>query len=191
MKVGPIGAALFAALTLLCGIQTWRHREPAYLFFGLALRLFGFFMVMGGQHERYLFLVIPLALASLTMVRRERSGHLVALCVLGTVLCLLNMLVGVGGGIASGFANSQLLPLLNLPALGTYVSTNFRSLSETIAFLAACHAPLRGICLPVGWRRAGRAHETIRYPWRHHAFQRTSTAGGIDALAIVSSTWSY
>ena len=45
------------------------------------------------------------------------------------------MFVGVGGGIASGFANSQLLPLLNLSGLGTYISTNFDSLSGTIAFL--------------------------------------------------------
>lgn len=135
VKAGLIGDVLFGAVTVLCGIQIWRHREPIYLFFGSAVQLFGFFMFMGGQHERYLFLFIPLALASLIMVRREQSGHLIVLYVLGTALCFLNMLVGVGGGSASGFANSQLLPLLNLSGLGTYISTNFDSLSGTIAFL--------------------------------------------------------
>jgi len=47
-----VGDALFGAETLLCGIQIWRRREPIMLAFGLAAQLCGFFLFMGGQHER-------------------------------------------------------------------------------------------------------------------------------------------
>ena len=70
---------------------------------------------------------------------------LATLSMLGAALCFLNMLVGVGGAIGSGFVSGQLAPLLNLPALGTVVSTNFDTLSGIIAVLylaAFCNARL-------------------------------------------------
>lgn len=130
IKSGLVGDALFGAVTLLCAIQIWRRREPIILVFGLAVQLFGFFLFMGGQHERYLFLFIPLALASLVLAQREERPHLVALYALGTALCLLNMVVGVGGGV---FGGGEPIPFLTLPSLRAYLSANFAWLSATLA----------------------------------------------------------
>ena len=132
IKSGLVGDALFGAVTLLCGVLIWRHREPLALVFGLAVQLFGFFLFVGGQHERYLFLFIPLALASLIITRPEQRPHLVALYALGTALCFLNMIVGVGGGI---FGNGEPIPFLTLPSLSAYLSANFSWLSNTLAAL--------------------------------------------------------
>jgi len=130
VKSGLVGDALFGAVTLLCAIQIWRRREPGMLVFGLAVQLFGFFLFMGGQHERYLFLFIPLALASIVLARREERPHLAALYLLGTALCFLNMIVGVGGGL---FGGGDPIPFLWLPSFRAYLSANFTWLSATIA----------------------------------------------------------
>ncbi len=130
VKSGLVGDALFGAVTLLCGIQVWRRREPIILVFGLAVQLFGFFQFMGGQHERYLFLFIPLALASLVLARREERPHLAALYALGTALCFLNMVVGVGGGL---FGGGEPIPFLASPSLRAWLSANFVWLSTAIA----------------------------------------------------------
>ena len=130
VKSGLVGDALFGAVTLLCAIQIWRRREPIMLVFGLAVQLFGFFLFMGGQHERYLFLFIPLALASIVLARREERPHLAALYLLGTALCFLNMVVGVGGGL---FGGSEPIPFLALPPLRAWLSANFAWLSATLA----------------------------------------------------------
>jgi len=98
----------------------------------LAVAPFGFFMFVAGQHERYLFLFIPLALASVILARRDQMAELIALYLVGTALCFLNMLVGVGG---SGFAGGQIVPFVSLPALSAYIAANFTPLSETLAFL--------------------------------------------------------
>jgi Glycosyltransferase family 87 len=132
MRSGWIGDALFGLVVLLCCLVVWRRRDPAVFALALAVTLFGFFMFMGGQHERYPLLFIPLALASVILARRDRAYELIALDLAGTALCFLNMLVGVGGGI---FADRQPVPFVSLPALNAYFATNFTPLSETLAFL--------------------------------------------------------
>ncbi|HEU5368112.1 MAG TPA: glycosyltransferase 87 family protein, partial [Ktedonobacterales bacterium] len=134
VKSGTVGAILFSAVTLLCAMQVWRHREPISLSLGLAVQVFGFFFFMGGQHERYLFLFIPLAAASIILAQKGNMSHLIALYVLGTLLCFLNMAIGVGGGFR--FTNYQVIPFLTLPALNTYLLTNFNTLAT---FLACLH----------------------------------------------------
>ena len=132
MKASLVGDLLFGAVTVAVGAQIWRRREPVYLFFGLAVQLFGFFLFMGGQHERYLFLFIPLALAALIVAPRgEARAHLATLYVLGTALCFLNMFVGVGGGIGA----TDPLPFVTIAPLDTYLSANFTSLSSFLAFV--------------------------------------------------------
>lgn len=132
VRSGLIGEALFGAVLLLCGALIWRRRDPALLALALAVALFGFFMFMGGQHERYLFLFIPLTLASVILTRRDQGHELIALYLAGTALCFLNMLVGVGGGL---YADSQPLPFVSSPALNAYLSANFTPLSALLAFL--------------------------------------------------------
>jgi Gpi18-like mannosyltransferase len=133
IKSGTIGIILFGAVSLLCGAQVWRHREPMYLSLGLAVQVFGFFFFMGGQHERYLFLFIPLAAASIILARGSSMSHLLALYVLGTFLCFFNMAVGVGGGFR--FTDYQVIPFLTFPALHAYLLTNFNTLATFLAFL--------------------------------------------------------
>ncbi|MDE3228478.1 MAG: DUF2029 domain-containing protein, partial [Chloroflexota bacterium] len=125
-----VGEALFAILTLIIGIQIWRHPEPAYLFFGLALEMFSFFMVMGAQRQHYLFLFIPLALASLICSERGQSGRLVMIYVSVTALCLLNMVTGVGVRLAGV---SQMIPYLTYQPLTAFVVGNFWALSWGLA----------------------------------------------------------
>jgi hypothetical protein len=132
IKSGTVGTLLFVAVTLVCALQIWRHREPFALCLGLAVQAFGFFLFMGGQHERYLFFFIPLALASLILAPSGSRLHLLALYVLGTVLCHLNMLVGVGGG---SFGSSQPIPFVSLPSLNTYLSANFDAVGQFLALL--------------------------------------------------------
>jgi 4-amino-4-deoxy-L-arabinose transferase-like glycosyltransferase len=132
MRSGLVGETLFGAVLLLCGALIWRRRDPATFALSLAVALFGFFMFMGGQHERYLFLFIPLALASVILARRDQLAELIALYLAGTALCFLNMLVGVGGGV---FAGGQIVPFVSLPSLSAYIAANFTPLSETLAFL--------------------------------------------------------
>jgi Glycosyltransferase family 87 len=132
IKSGIVGDLLFGLVTLVCCIQIWRHREPVYLFFGMAIEIFGFFMFMGGQHERYLFMFIPLALASIIVVKRKGANHLTALYVIGTGLCFLNMCMTVSSGMAG--ANGQIIPFLSLQSLSDYFSTNLDSLGQSIAF---------------------------------------------------------
>ncbi len=130
IKSETVGEILFGAVTLVSCIQIWRRREPVYLFLGLAVQAFGFFLFMGSQHERYLFLFIPLALASLVAARRSQSKHLIALYTLGTALCFLNMAVGV-----SSFDNSQVIPFLSLEPLNDFLALNFDALANVIAYL--------------------------------------------------------
>jgi Gpi18-like mannosyltransferase len=132
VRSGLIGDALFGVVFLLCGALIWRRRDPVVFALSLAVALFGFFMFMGAQHERYLFLFIPLALASVILARRDQMVELIALYLVGTALCFLNMLVGVGGGY---FAGGQIIPFFSLPALSAYIAANFTPLSETLAFL--------------------------------------------------------
>jgi hypothetical protein len=132
IKCGTIGDILFIATTLLCCIQIWRHKESIYLFMGMAIQMFAFFMFMGGQHERYLFMFIPLTLASMVVIQRKDSHHLAWLYVLGTGLCLLNMMMAVS---SSGFANGQVIPYLQLQGLSSYFSSNIDSLGNSVAFL--------------------------------------------------------
>jgi hypothetical protein len=132
VRIGLLGDALFGVALLLCGALIWRRRDPAVFALALAVAYFGFFMFMGGQHERYLFLFIPLALASVILARREQMVELIALYLAGTALCFLNMLVGVGG---SGYAGGAIIPFLSLPALSATISANFTPLSVTLAFL--------------------------------------------------------
>ena len=75
LRSGLIGEALFGAVLVLCGALIWRRRDPAVFALALAVALFGFFMFMGGQHERYLFLFVPLALASVILARRDADGR--------------------------------------------------------------------------------------------------------------------
>jgi hypothetical protein len=131
-KASLVGDLFFGAVTLAVGAQIWRHREPVTLFFGLAVQLFGFFLFMGGQHERYLFLFVPLALAALFVAPEgEARAHLATLYVLGTALCFLNMFVGVGGGIGA----ADPLPFVTIGPLDDYLSANFTSLSSFLSFL--------------------------------------------------------
>jgi Gpi18-like mannosyltransferase len=132
VRSGLIGDALFGAVLLLCGALIWRRRDSAVFALALAVALFGFFMFMGGQHERYLFLFIPLALASVILARRDQMVELIALYLAGTALCFLNMLVGVGGGY---FAGGQIIPFVSLPTLSAYIAANFTPLGVTLAFL--------------------------------------------------------
>jgi hypothetical protein len=130
IKSETAGEILFGSVTLVSCIQIWRHREPVYLCLGLAVQAFGFFLFMGSQHERYLFLFIPLALASLIAARRDQARPLIALYALGTALCFLNMAVGV-----SSFDNSQVIPFLSLEPLNDFLATNFDALANVIAYL--------------------------------------------------------
>jgi hypothetical protein len=103
------------------------------LFFALAVQIFGFFMFMGGQHERYLFLFVPLMLACLIVSEHVGEEHVAALYILGTALCFLNMLVGVGGGL---YASDQVLPFFTGTALGNVIATDFTSWALIIALAA-------------------------------------------------------
>jgi hypothetical protein len=132
VRSGLIGDALFGAALLLCGALIWRRRDPAVFALSLAVALFGFFMFMGGQHERYLFLFVPLTLASVILARRDQMVELISLYLAGTTLCFLNMLVGVGGGY---FAGGQIIPFVSLPSLSAYIAANFTLLSEALALL--------------------------------------------------------
>ncbi|HLW02796.1 MAG TPA: glycosyltransferase 87 family protein [Ktedonobacterales bacterium] len=132
IKSGTVGTLLFVGVTLVSAIQIWRHRQPLALCLGLAVQAFGFFLFMGGQHERYLFFFIPLALASVILAPRSSRPHLVALYILGTLLCFLNMGVGVGGG---SFGNSQPIPFASLPSLSSYLSANFDAVGQFLALL--------------------------------------------------------
>jgi hypothetical protein len=132
LKASLVGDLFFGAVTVAVGARIWRRREPAILFFGLAVQLFGFFVFMGGQHERYLFLFAPLALAALIVAPRgEARAHLATLYALGTALSFLNMFVGVGGGIGA----ADPLPFVTIAPLDTYLSANFTSLSSFLAFV--------------------------------------------------------
>jgi hypothetical protein len=97
------------------------------------VQIFSFFMFMGGQHERYLFLFVPLMLACLIVSERVGEEHLLALYMVGTALCFLNMLVGVGGGL---YASRQVLPFLNVTVLSDIISTGFTSWAFLIALSA-------------------------------------------------------
>ena len=130
---GIVGDLLFGAVTVVCGYQIWRRREPIVFLFALAVQIFSFFMFMGGQHERYLFLYVPLMLACLIVSDHVGEKHLVALYMLGTALCFLNMLVGVGGGL---YASRQVLPFLNVTVLSDIISTGFTSWAFLIALAA-------------------------------------------------------
>jgi Gpi18-like mannosyltransferase len=130
ITAGVLGDLLFGAVTVIVCAQIWRHREPIYLFLGMVIQIFGFFMFMGGQHERYLFMFIPLALASIVVAQRNASHHLINLYIAGTALCFLNMVVGV-----SSFSSSQVIPFVDLPSLSTFLSAGFSSLGLLIAFL--------------------------------------------------------
>jgi Gpi18-like mannosyltransferase len=167
IKSGTIGTILFAGVTLVSGIQIWRHREPIYLSLGLAVQAFGFFLFMGGQHERYLFLFIPLALASIILAKRKNQPHLIALYVLGTLLCFLNMLVG-----ASSFANSQIIPFLSLQPLNTSLSADFDGLGQ---FLALFHLG---------------TFVYLLYVYLAHAFEpaRHLMPGGLQAVSTPGGT---
>ncbi|HEX6817688.1 MAG TPA: glycosyltransferase 87 family protein [Ktedonobacterales bacterium] len=148
IKSGLVGDVFFGAVTLLCAVQVWRSREPVVLCFALAVELFGFFLFMGAQHERYLFLFIPLALASVIVAPRVWLPHLVALYLAGTALCLLNMFVGVGGGIA---ANGTPIPFVTTPGLSAYLTTSFAALSELLAWLhVLVFASAVGVLLALG-----------------------------------------
>lgn len=130
VKSALVGDALFGAVALVSGIQIWRHREPAYFLLGLALESFGFFMFMGGQHERYLFLFIPLMLASVIVSARRRPDHLIALYLMGTALCFLNMLVAIGENL---FGRAQMIPYLTFQPLSDFVFHNFLIMSLALA----------------------------------------------------------
>lgn len=130
VKASLVGEILFLGVTVLCCAQIWRRREPITLFLAMAVQIYGFFMFMGGQHERYLFLFIPLILASIILVRREEAQPLIALYILGTALCFLNMFVGVGGG---NFGGGQAIPFVNSEGLKSFLSAGFTSFSMLIA----------------------------------------------------------
>ncbi len=132
LKASLVGDLLFGGVTVAVGVQFWLRREPVILFLGLAVQVFGFFLFMGGQHERYLFLFVPLALAALIVAPGgEARIHLAALYLLGTALCFLNMFVGVGGGIGA----TDPLPFVTSAPLDNYLSANFTSLSSFLAFV--------------------------------------------------------
>lgn len=96
VNLGVIGDALLGVATLAVAFRLWRRREPAYLCFGLAMEVFGFFMFMGGQLDRYLVPFIPLMLAAVIQSERKGSARALALYVIGTALCLLNMVIAIG-----------------------------------------------------------------------------------------------
>jgi hypothetical protein len=152
VKIGVIADALFGVVTLIVGIQIWRHRHPAYLCFGLAMEAFGFFMFMGDQLERYLFLFIPLTLATLIVSERKSSDRLVALYCAGTALCLLNMLVSIGATLAGV---SPMIPYVTFQPLSDFIVTYSADLSFAIAayvvatFAYAMHAYLSGRFAPL------------------------------------------
>lgn len=145
---GFIGDILFGGVTLLVGVQIWRHREPITLVFGMAVQIFGFFLFMGGQHERYLFMFIPVILACIVLAPRRESQHLVALYVLGTTLCLLNMVIGVGGG---SFASSQMIPYLSLQPLSDFLTASFDTLGMLLAF-ALCGVFVYALVIYLNWQ---------------------------------------
>lgn len=125
-----VGEALFGFMALIIGIQIWRHREPAYLLFGLAMEMFSFFLFMGGQHQRYLFLFIPLALASLIFSERKQSDHLILLYLVGTALCFLNMTIAIGDKLVGV---SPMIPYVKFQPLSDFVVGDFAVLSWGLA----------------------------------------------------------
>lgn len=130
IRIGFVADALFGVVTLIIALQIWRHREPAYLSFSLAMEAFGFFVFMGGQLERYLFPFIPLMLATLIVSQRKSSDHLLVLYVAGTAYCLLNMLVSIGAVLANV---SPIVPYVNLPPLTIFLRSYFGQLGFAIA----------------------------------------------------------
>jgi hypothetical protein len=125
-----VGDILFLLVLIACGVRLWRRREPEYLFFGAALEVVGFFVFTGGQHERYLFLFIPLTLASIVVTQRKRIDRLVVLYLVGGTLSFLNMMVAVGVIL---YGRSPMLPYGVFPSLTTWVITHYAILSFAIA----------------------------------------------------------
>lgn len=167
VKIAFVADALFGVVMLVIGVQMWRREHPAYLCFGLALEVFGFFMFMGGQLERYLFLFIPLMLATLIVSERKSSDRLMALYVAGTALCLLNMLVSIGAALAGV---SPMIPYVTSQSLSAFIVTYFGDISFAIAayllatFAYAMHTYLAGRFAPLTASPRGQpsAQEAIR-----------------------------
>lgn len=130
VKIGLIADALFGVVTLVNGINIWRHKHPAYLCFGLALQAFGLFMFMGGQLERYLIPFIPLTLVTLIVSERRSSDRLLTFYIAGTALCLLNMMATTGAYLAGV---SPMIPYVTIQPLSDFVFRYFGQLSVAIA----------------------------------------------------------
>jgi len=130
VTIGLVADALFGAVTLVIGIHIWRHRQPAYLCFGLALEGFGFFMFMGGQLERYLFPFIPLMLVTVIVSERKSSDRLLVLYLAGTALCLLNMMATIGSFLA-GF--SPIIPFVAFQPLSDFTVNYFADIAFALA----------------------------------------------------------
>lgn len=90
LSAGAIGwACFFAILAVICyGI--WQSPKPLTLILGGAVVMYAFFLVTTGQHERYLFPVLPLLLLASLWQRRYLLWY-------GgiSLICFLNMLSSV------------------------------------------------------------------------------------------------
>jgi dolichyl-phosphate-mannose-protein mannosyltransferase len=90
LSAGIIGwACFFAVLAIICyGI--WRAPKPFTLILGGAVVMYAFFVLTTGQHERYLFPVLPLLLLAAIWQRRYLAWYGAI-----TLLCWLNLLSSV------------------------------------------------------------------------------------------------
>ncbi|MGH2505371.1 MAG: hypothetical protein ACRDID_22905, partial [Ktedonobacterales bacterium] len=130
VSIDLVAETLFGVTTVTLAVQIWRHFEPAYLCFGLAMETFGFFMFMGGQLERYLFPFIPLMLATVIVSERKGSDRLLTLYVTGTALCWLNMLISIGANLAGV---SPIFPYMSFQPLSDFLATYFGFLGFAVA----------------------------------------------------------
>ena len=69
-----IGLALFAVVYLIAVYAVWRTRSAGVLFFAAAVVTLGFFTFTVQQHERYLYLALPLFLISATSMSFRRGA---------------------------------------------------------------------------------------------------------------------
>jgi hypothetical protein len=138
IRIGLIADTLFGVVTLVNGMLIWRHREPAYLCFGLAMETFGFFMFMGGQLERYLFPFIPLMLATLIVSSRKAPGRLQLIYIAGSGLCALNMIASIGSALKGV---SPVFPYVYWPPLSDFIASGYSRISFSLAaYLVAAFA---------------------------------------------------
>ncbi len=87
LSAAAVGWTLFAVVLAVVCLVVWRLHTPVALIVGSALVMYAFFAFTTGQHERYIFPVLPLFLLATIWQRRYLFWYAFT-----TVTCYSNML---------------------------------------------------------------------------------------------------